>query len=62
MIGGNESFGTLVVIWCEYRPLILALDSEIGIAVLTNINDSSANDAIYEIEDILYGAIINGID
>ena len=34
--------------------LILALDSEIGIAVLTNINESSTNDAIYEIEDILY--------
>ncbi len=36
--------------------LVLALDSEIGIAVLTNINDSSTNDAIYEIEDILYEA------
>lgn len=39
--------------------LILALDSEIGIAVLTNNNDSSTNDAIYEIEDILYEASLS---
>ena len=37
--------------------LILALDSEIGIAVLTNLNDSSTNDAIFDIENLLYETV-----